>query len=255
MDERIKMVVRVLKAFAVIVFAYAAASYTYSYALSVNPGAFRSFSVSADGKAVGIPDVAEFTLGVISEGGKDVATLQTQNSKKINTINAFLKAHQIADKDIKTTNYNIDPRYQYYNCVDKGPCPPPDITGYSINQSVNVKIRDFSKIGDLLSGVVQNGANSVSQLIFTIDDPTKVQNEARAQAITKAQEKAVGIARAGGFGIGRLLSIEESVPQTPYPPYPMAMEASGLGGRGGAPVIEPGSQETSVSVTLKYEMK
>jgi len=254
MDEHIKIVVRLMKAMSVVVLAFAGAAYVYAYSLSVNPGAFRSFSVSADGKAVAIPDIAEFTLSVITEGGQNVSTLQAQNSKKINNIDTFLREQNITDKDIKTSNYNVSPQYQYYNCVDKGPCPPPQIAGYSINQSVDVKIRDFSKIGDILAGVVQNGANSVSQLTFTIDDPTIVQNQARAQAIVKAQAKAIGIAQAAGFRVGHLLSIQESVPSNPYP-YPMAMDSTRAVGGVVAPIIEPGSQETSVSVTLTYEMK
>ncbi len=253
MDERIKNAVGLFIVIAAAVFTYAASSYVHTYSKSVNPASFRSFAVSAEGKAVAIPDVAQFTLSVIVEGGKDVGALQKENSEKMNRINAFLKSQQVADADVKTTNYNIDPRYQYYNCTERGPCPPPEIVGYTINQSVQVKIRDFAKIGDLLSGVVANGANSVSQLTFTIDDPTKVQNEARAEAIVKAREKAQGLARAGGFRLGKLLSIEESSNQPPslYPVF----EGKGMGGGGGGPVIEPGSQEISISVVLKYEMR
>ncbi|MBI1755392.1 SIMPL domain-containing protein [Candidatus Azambacteria bacterium] len=256
MDERIKNIVGFFAVITVMMFAYAAASYVHTYAKSINPSSFRSFSVSAEGKTVSIPDVAEFTFSVITEGGKDVGAMQKKNSEKINRINALLKAKGIGEKDIKTTNYNVDPRYQYYNCPEKGGvCPPPQIAGYTINQSVKVKIRDFAKIGDLLSGVVENGANSVSQLAFTIDDPTKSQNEARAEAIGKARTKAVGLAQAGGFTLGKLLSIEETsyAPPVPYASFEGAKY--GMGGGGAAPAIEPGSQEVLVTVTLKYEMK
>jgi len=255
MNEQIKNTLGGVMIIVAVVATYAAASYVVSYAKSVDPSSFRSFSVSGDGKSVGVPDVAQFTFSVITEGGKDIGKLQQENSEKINAINAFAKEQGIGDKDIRTQSYNIDPRYQYFSCpTNGGACPPAEIVGYTISQSVQVKIRDFTKIGVLLSGMVQKGANSVSQLTFAIDDPTSVQNDARAEAIVKARQKAEGLAMAGGFRLGKLLSIEESSSTPPYP-YPMYERAIGMGGGGVAPSIEPGSQEVSVSVTLRYEMR
>jgi uncharacterized protein YggE len=115
-----------------------------------------------------------------------------------------------------------------------------------------VKIRDFAKIGEVVSGVVGSGANSVSELSFAIDDPTAVQNQARGEAIDKARNKARAIAEAGDFSIGRLLSIDENAPGQP-PVYGVggAMDEKALS----APTIEPGSQEVVVTVNLTYEIK
>lgn len=256
MNEQIKNALGGVMIVVAVMATYAAASYVASYSKSVDPSSFRNFSVSGDGKSVGVPDVAQVTFSVITEGGKDIGKLQQENTAKVNAINSFAKEQGIVDKDIRTQNYNIDPRYQYFSCPQNGgACPPAEIVGYTINQSVQVKIRDFTKIGTLLSGMVEKGANSVSQLTFAIDDPTMVQNDARAEAIVKARQKAEGLAAAGDFKLGKLLSIEESssMPSYPYPMYERAIPM-GAGG-GGAPSIEPGSQEVSVSVTLRYEIK
>ena len=194
---------------------------------------------------------------VITEGGMGIGALQTENTKKVNKAIEFVKSKAINEKDIKTQSYNVQPRYQYFNCPrDGGACPPPAIVGYTITQSVLVKVRDFAKVGDLLSGVVGQGANSVSDLSFTLDDPTMVQNEARAEAINKAHAKAESLARAGGFALGRLISIEEG---NMYQPPIYAMESAKYGMGGGvtssAPSIEPGSQEVNISVMLKYEIR
>lgn len=231
--------------------------YVNVYEKSVDPASFRSFSVSGDGKAVGIPDIAQFSFTVITDGGKNIGSLQQDNTTKMNAAIAFLKSKGIDAKDIKTQSYNVQPRYQYFSCPkDGGACPPAEIVGYSITQTALVKIRDFAKIGDTLSGVVDKGANSVSGLSFTIDDPTSVQNDARAEAIGKAHAKAESLARTGGFTLGRLISIEEG---NMYQPPIYAMESAKYGMGGGvvssAPSIEPGSQEVNVSVTLKYEIR
>ncbi len=269
------------------VFAYAVLSYVNTYSKSIEPSSFRSFTVTGEGKVVVVPDVAQFTFSVISEGGNDVTALQEQNTEKSNKITDFLKKNGIDEKDIKTINYSVEPRQEYYSCppvyyrgevsavegtsvsgvaVPDGPqstsipsprpCPPPKIVGYTIRRTDQVKIRDFKKIGDILAGVVSSGANEVSQLYFTVDDPTKVQNDAREEAITKAREKAKMIARAGGFRLGRLLNINEG---GYYPPIPFyGKEAAGIGGAGDAyiaPNIQPGSEDVTVNVTMVFEIK
>lgn len=261
MDNKIKNYLGFAIIIGVVAFSVAMLSYVRSYSRSIEPSTFRSFSVSGEGKVVAIPDVAQFTFSVITQGGKDIAALQRENTDKVNAIINFVKSKDIEAKDIKTQNYNLDPRYQYFSCPFESrgtkPCPPPEIVGYTITQTVSVKIRDFSKTGDVLAGVVEKGANNVSRLSFEIDEPTKIQNQAREEAIKKAKEKANLIAKAGEFKIGRLLSINEG-----FSPIPMRQQFFNMEAKGGedsaplpAPTIEPGSQEVSVSVNLVYEIK
>ena len=266
MNKILKNVIAAVGGAAVIAFAVAALIYVVYYGKSIQPSSYRSFSVSADGKDISIPDVAEFDFTVLTEGGKDLTALQKQNTDDANKAISYVKSESVQAKDIKTTYYNVSPRYQNYDCsntVDSSgqttrACPPPSIVGYTITQTVDVKIRDFSKIGDIVGGVVTNGANQVGSLNFTLDDPTSAQDAARAQAIGKAKVKAEGVAQAGGFRLGRLLNIQEG--SNPYPVY--AEKSYSMNSMGGGvpaaapqPSVEPGSQETDVTVTLTYEIK
>jgi hypothetical protein len=273
MENKIKNIWYIVLILGVLTLSYGIISYVNTYSRSIEPGAYKSFSVSAEGKAVSKPDVAKFSFSIITEG-KDLAKIQKENTDKANAAIDFLKKQGVDSLDIKTTNYNISPKYTYYNCSEpvpvvletqqgglgatkSKPCPPPEITGYTLTQTINVKIKDFSKIGDILSGIVEYGVNNVSDLTFTIDNPDKVQNEARTEAILKAKEKAQRIAQAAGFKLGNLLSIEEG-----YSPYYVNY---GMGGQESlslkaspapaSPTIEPGSEETKVTVTLRYEIK
>lgn len=247
----------------VLLVALSAWRYVSAYARSIQPAAFRSFSASGEGKVVVVPDVAQFTFSVITEGGTDISKLQTSNTEKTNQAIKFLRDLGLEETDIKTENYNLSPRYQSSACYQpfagNTPCPPPEIVGYSISQSVSVKIKKehFAKIGEALSGVIKQGANSVSQLNFTVDDPLAAENEARAQAIAQAKVKARSIAKAAGFSLGELLGIDEGGPDYPLPKF-YGLEAMGRGGdmvaSVPAPVIQPGSQEVRVFVTLRYEI-
>ncbi|MCH7828501.1 SIMPL domain-containing protein [Patescibacteria group bacterium] len=237
-----------------IVFGLSIVWFVASYSKATEPASFRSFQVLGEGSVTTIPDIAQFSFGVITQGGIDLAVTQEENTREVNAAIAFLKEQNIEEKDISTKAYQVSPRYQYYICNgENGPCPPAEIVGYTVQQTVQVKVRDFSVIGGLLAGVVENGANSVSQLSFTIDDPTQVQNEARAKAIKKAKEKAQAIAEAGGFKVGRLLSIQESF--SPSFGYVTLESSRGEAPSPPAPSIEPGSQEVSVVMTLKYEIR
>ncbi len=259
--EKVRGYLYVAVLLSVLAVGYAAISAAGTYESAVQPSSYRSFTVSADGKATAVPDVAEFTFSVTTQGGKDLASLQTQNTTAMNKAVDFVKSKGVDAKDIQTSNYSISPRYQYcstaYSSVQ--PCPPPTIVGYTVSQSADVKIRDFSKIGDILSGVVGSGANDVSSLTFTIDDPTVVQAEARSQAIRKAQAEAQEIAKEGGFSVGRLLTIgtNQNVPQPRYAYNEKSVFGAGVSVSAAAPApsIEAGSEEVRVSVTLQYEIR
>ncbi|MBC8464943.1 MAG: SIMPL domain-containing protein [Parcubacteria group bacterium] len=265
MNLSIKNTLAVTGSIALVAIAITGLMIANTYGKSVEPSSYRSFSVSGEGTAYGIPDVATFSVGVTTEGGTNLGALQEENTEKINAIIAFLKDNGVAKEDITTSSYNVSPRYQYYRCdasYDYGassiePCPPADIVGYTINQRVSVKARDFEVIGTLLSGVVDAGANSVSSLSFEIDDADSVESEARAEAITKARAKAEAVAQAGGFSVGRILDIYEN---STYPRYDYAYTEDSVGfGMGGntkvAPTIEPGSEEVNVNVTIRFEIK
>lgn len=259
MDQKIQNLMGVIVVIVLLGSMVAGLWYVSSFAKSSTPE--RRFQVQGEGKVVAVPNVAEVSFGVLTEGGKDLSKLQSNNSDKVNSMIAFLKDNGVETKDIKTSYYNISPRYQYFSCpsVPLGesefrPCPPSEITGYSINQTITVKIRDFNKAGEILSGVVDRGANNVSGPNFTVDDVVALQNHAREEAVKQAKEKAESMAKAGGFHLGKLLSISEGF----YMPQPI-YAAEGFGGaiikESAVPVIEPGSQEITVNVTLTYEIK
>ncbi|MDO8516202.1 MAG: SIMPL domain-containing protein [bacterium] len=263
MSPHIKNYLGVALIAGLLLFAVAAFQFVGAYSRSIAPSSFRSFSASGEGKVVAVPDVAQFSFAVLTEGGKDIVALQTENNKKVDAAIEFIKSQGVDKKDIETQSYNVSPRYTYSNCPSNPygyatDCPPPEIVGYTVNQYVSVKIRNFEKIGGLLSGVVARGANNVSGLSFVIDDPTELQNQAREKAMEKAYAKAESIAKAGGFRLGKLLSVDEGGSGPIYYARDTMMEF----GKGGvapaaapAPTIEPGSQDVTVNVTLRFEIQ
>ena len=223
----------------------------------------RTFSVDAEGEIVSIPDIGKFTFSILTEGDKDASGAQIKNTEASNKVIEYLKAQGVAKEDIKSTGYYINPRYQYYDCRPiysngaSDACPPPDIVGYTVEHTLSVKVRDLEKAGSLVGGVVESGANTVSELTFEVDDPAKAKQDAIEQAVAKARAKADATARAGGFRIGKLVSIstnDGSYP-VPYMDYSYGGKGSGEEMASVSPAVEPGSQSITVMVYLTYEIK
>ncbi len=256
MDKQIKNILgMVLIGFLVLV-GLLAILLTQTVYKSVDPASNRTFSVVGEGEALAVPDIAKFSFGVISQGGVDLDALQEDNIKKTNSIIAYLKEEGVEDEDIKTSGYNVNPQYQYFECRG-GACPPPKIVGYEINQQVQVKVRNLTEAGSFLSGVVARGANNVSGLNFTIEDPLAVQNEARKEAIERAQSQAEEVAKAGGFRLGKLIAIQENGGghPGPYMAYGMGGDSAIAENKAIELSVAPGSNEVKVNVTLVYEIK
>ncbi|PCI20307.1 hypothetical protein COB64_02160 [Candidatus Wolfebacteria bacterium] len=259
MNKKIKNALGISITATLTVLTVAAVVFTFYFYQLSKPTSFRSFSVSADSTITTTPDIAEFTFTVITEGGLDIAALQEENSTKINDALEFVKSFDVDSQDLKTQNFSIQPRYKRFSCPkDGGECPPAEIIGHSVRQSVRVKVRDFDVIGILLAGVVEKGANSVSQLNFKIEDKDAAENEARTEAIREAKEKAKAVAKSGGFRLGKLLSIQEggTFVQRPFNDFAFAEVAPRIEPISSPPpIIEPGSEDVVVSVTLTFQIK
>lgn len=269
MDPKIKNWLGIAAIAALVIVTLGSFRFVGIYADSAMPRA--SFATTGEGKVNVVPDIAEFSFGVTTEGGKDVAALQAENTEKANAAIDYVKSQGVDSKDIRTESYNISPRYQSFSCnpvyTEPGvlgsaagrsavaACPPSQIVGYTIYQTVHVKIRDFKKTGDILSGVASRGVNNVSGLNFSVDDIEGVKNDARAEAIKNAREKAAAVAKSGGFRIGRILSIQESGYNPPMPYYSKELSLQAGSADAAAPSIEPGSQDATVNITVTYEIR
>lgn len=205
-------------------------------------GVEHSVVFTGEGKVKIVPDTARIDLGLITEGKESVA-VQNENAEKMNKVIAYLRSQGVAAQDIKTSQYNLSPKYDYV----KGKTT---LSGYVLSQVLTVTVRDLQKIGDLLDGAVKNGANQVNSVSLFVDKPEELRAKARAEAAANAREKAQASAKIAGFKLGRLIGFTENQAHD----RPIFFESKGMGSAESvlAPQIEPGTQEISVSVTLTY---
>lgn len=209
----------------------------------------NTVSFSGEGKVVAKPDMAKVQLSIVTDAPTSKAA-QDENSKKSKAVTDYLKKQDIDDKDIKTTGYNIYPQYKYPQYGGQ-----PTITGYQVNQSVEVKIRDLDKVSNILDGIVAAGTNQVNNLSFEIDEPEKLKAEAREKAIEDAKKKANELEGQLGINLGKIVNFSENTGGYPIPIY-MTAEVDGRGGvGGGGPTVPTGENEIVVNVTITYQIK
>lgn len=212
------------------------------------PETQRMISVEGTGKVSAPPTVAMVRAGIQTEGGTDIAATQKQNTDKMNKLIEAIKVLGIAAADIQTANYSIFPRYDYIDGKTQ-------LSGYSVTQNVNVKVRDLSKISAVFQKAGELGANQVSGPDFTLDDPETARAEARQKAIANAQEKAATLAKTLGVKLLRVESFYESAGAPPAT-FDYAKSSMGIGGGGEiAPQIETGSLEVVTNVTITYDIE
>ncbi|MCR4274701.1 MAG: SIMPL domain-containing protein [Candidatus Campbellbacteria bacterium] len=238
-------------------------------------------TINGEGEVFAVPDIAEIGFSVFAEK-KTLTEAQSVSAEKMNTILAFLKDQGIDDKDIKTTNYSANPKYEWTNEVtpmssgSSGAAEPgyggvqtsvvyPDyyprpqnqvIVGYEVRQTITVKIRDTEKVGALVSGIGEKGATDIYGPTFTIDDEVALQREARQKAIDDAKNKAEQLAKDLGVRIVRIVSFSENGGGY-YPMMFKGMEATVSSDSSVPPVpqIPVGENKITANVSITYEIR
>jgi len=207
--------------------------------------------VSGLGKTTGTPDVVLLTLGVESQQ-KTVAQAQKEAIDAMTSIMQVLKDNGILDKDMQTSQYNIQ---QVTRWDEKESTSV--VIGYRVTNTVTCKIRDIAKAGSIIDKAADAGGDliRVNGINFTVDDPTPYYKIAREKAVQYAMEKAKQISQVSGTKLGRVLYMSEDTSYIPPMVGNYAMKSSAMDAAAMAPTpISAGELEFQVTVSMVYEI-
>ena len=205
-------------------------------------------TVQGTGQATGTPDLLNAVFGFNTTAGSSTAAL-SENNAKVTQALAALAASGVATRDVQTTGLSLSPQYAYPHGV-------PTLTGYQVTDTVNATLRDVTKAGSAIDAVVgaAGDAAQIEGLDFSIVDPAKVQDEARAQAVHLAVAHAEAMAAAAGRGLGPVCSLTDNTQPRQEAPFSNA----GFGQAASAPTsavpVQPGTQLETDQVTLVYAL-
>ncbi|ACE92049.1 hypothetical protein AMC90_CH03105 [Rhizobium phaseoli] len=207
-------------------------------------------SVTGDGESSVAPDMAIVTLSVVKQA-KTAREALDENNKAMKDVLDALKSGGIAERDLQTSGFSIQPQYNYPQPVD-GQQQQPQLIGYQTINAVTVRLRDLAKLGQVIDQSVTLGINQGGDIQFTNDKPEAAIEEARKDAVAEAVKKAKTLSEAAGVKLGRIIEINENEPRPlPQPAYRATMmkEADA------AVPVQAGETTYNVSVTVTFAIE
>ena len=198
--------------------------------------------VVATGEAVvkRAPDRAFVSIAAESRA-RTSKEAQRLNADAMSAVLAKLKAAGLAGDAIQTTGYDIQPEFDYNNGKQT-------LRGYVARNSIEVRVDDLPRLGDILDVAVGAGATSVAGVRFDLKDRSGAEREALHHAVEDARARANSAAAGAGLKVDRVVRIEEQRASPMPPPRPMmAMRAENQ--VASTPVVA-GELEIRASVTL-----
>jgi uncharacterized protein YggE len=161
------------------------------------------------------PDMAVLQLTVTREAATARAALDANSAAMADVMSAMRDAG-IAERDLQTTNFSIQPRYVYPKPRNE---QPPKIVGYTVRNNLTVRVRELADLGVLLDQSVTLGVNEGGSVSFINEDPGEALAAARSAAVKDALARAETLAQAAGVKLGDILEISEQTHSTPPRPY------------------------------------
>jgi uncharacterized protein YggE len=201
--------------------------------------------INATGEVTRVPDVAIITAGVVSRSATATGALQDTAGRMQRVLGA-LKRAGVGDRDIQTSNVNLNPEYRYPENQS------PQLVGYTASNNVTIRFRDIQSSGKILDALVAQGANQINGPSLTVDKPEAALDEARGKAIAIGRARAELYAHSIGMRVARLVAVNESGGYAAPPPMPMYARADMAQAK---TVIEPGEQKLQVGLAMTFELQ
>lgn len=227
--------------------ALGSSGYSTVKAATENQPTKRTINVAGQGMVTVSPDIAYITLGVVTED-KDAKAAQRSNAVAMDKVVTQIKLAGTKSEDIKTMNYSINPKYDYNKLSGES-----NIVGYSVNNTVQVTVRDITKSGTIIDLASDSGVNTSNSISFGLSDPDKYYNDALKKAVEVAKKKAEVMAGTFGITLKMPVTINENGGYTPvynYASYDMKAEMAGAA----APTpVQSGTMDIRANVSLVYE--
>jgi len=201
-----------------------------------------AISVTGEATVSVPPDLAEIDGGVTSEA-KTAREASEANNAAMGKVLQALKGAGIEAKDIQTSRLSLQPQ----SAPNRS--GPSAIAGYRASNRVTIRVRDVTKVANVIDTLVGAGANDIGGIHFVVSQASKLLDEARERAVADARRKAEIYARAAGVTLGAPLSISEEGNSAPVPYRRMA-----AGMAASAPVAQ-GEETLQVTVSVSWAIK
>lgn len=205
-------------------------------------------SVTGEGRISATPDIGLVTLGVRRQAATAAGALQAANRAAAEIL-ATIEEAGIEPRDVQTVRVGLNPVWQHRQNAQ------PKVTGYEAINDLAIRVRDLDGMGILIDDLVRDGANSVQNIAFSIDDSSALRREARRAAVLDARDKAETMADAAGVGLGPLQHLSEMGGAIPQPRVTMMERGLAMDeAMASAVPMATGEMEIVVRVTASWTL-
>jgi uncharacterized protein YggE len=202
----------------------------------------RSITVTGTGKVDAVPNRAEVSFGVVTDGSSANDALAA-NADQARRLVAALRSAGVAERDVQTQQVSLNPVF------DEG---GRQVTGYQARNTVLARIRALGRTGAVIDAAVEAGANEVYGPNLSVADRSALERGALQDAVADARARAQALATAAGVSLGRVLTVVEGgggvAPPIPFAAADRAVAES-------ATPISPGTQELGAVVTVTFAVQ
>jgi uncharacterized protein YggE len=243
--------------FFVILFVYTKLAGPIPFSInSINTTKTDLFSSTGEGKINAVPDQATVMAGITGQS-QTVADAKNKINLTSDKIIKDLKKLGLSDKDIKTTDYSVNPNYSNNSgtgiILMMAPGGQQNITGYTVTQNLNINVQPIDKANQVIDTVTNDGANLVGGVNFTFSDQLSksLETQATQLAVNDAKTKAEALAKAAGISLGKIVNVVRNQGGQIMP-----MMAAGINSKADQSIptnVTPGQNSLTVDVVLYYE--
>jgi len=202
---------------------------------------------TGEGVVKATPDRVWVTIAAESRA-KSPRDAQRANADAMKSVLDKLKALGLPADAIRTSGYDLQPQFDYVNGKQS-------LREYVARNTVEVRVDDVARAGDVLDAAVGSGATNVSGVRFDLKDRTSAERSALRQAVADARGRADAAAAGAGMKVDHVVRIEEQRVMVPEPRPMYAMARQSMVADAGAPPITPGELEVRATVTLTSSIK
>ncbi|PKG24221.1 SIMPL domain-containing protein [Niallia nealsonii] len=216
----------------------------YPFIRDANQAKKRSMIVYGSSRVTLEPNIVNIQLGVINED-TELTKAQQKNASLIQQITQALIDQGISKEHIQTADYSIYPQYDYVDNIQQ-------FRGYQVTHLLSITIEDISKTGSVIDTAVKNGANSVSNIHFSIKNKDIHYNTALKMALNNAIEKAKTIASDLKVHLDSVPAkiLEQLTDHSPPIPYKALANSNVIAGTSTS--IEAGQLQLEAKVEAKF---
>jgi uncharacterized protein YggE len=227
--------IAVAVAFGALLLVFAAVAWPEG-ASSAADEAEEGITVTGVGTAEAVPDRAELSFGVTTEGAT-AKEASTANAERMAALIDALKGAGVGSKEIRTQSVSVSPRHSPMG---------KRLPGFVAENSVLLQV-DSDRAGEIVDLAIENRATNASGPSFYVSDRDALYRDALRAAVREARQKAEAIASAGGVSVGDVTRVVEGGSTEP-PVYLAAAD------RAQATPIEPGEEEIQATVTVTFSV-